>query len=101
MTTVVTGNCRGCRYTECTTVCPVSCFHQDDEMVYIDPAMCVDCGACIPVCPVKAIYDVNDLPAALEHWIEINSARAASLPSIFSKQDPLPGADARKSVLGF
>ena len=79
----------------------MSCFHHDDEMLYIDPDVCVDCGACIPVCPVKAIYDVNDLPANLTHWIEINAERAPGLPSIRSKQDPLPNADVRKAALGF
>ena len=24
--------------------------------LYIDPAVCIDCGACIPECPVEAIY---------------------------------------------
>ena len=37
MTTIVTDNCKGCRYTDCVTVCPVACFHYDDEMLYIDP----------------------------------------------------------------
>jgi ferredoxin len=26
------------------------------KQVYIDPSMCIDCGACIPECPVDAIY---------------------------------------------
>jgi ferredoxin len=69
-------------------------------MVFIDPGVCVDCGACIPVCPVRAIYDTNDLPTALVHWIEINAALAPKLPPVVSKQDPLPGADERKAALG-
>jgi len=28
----------------------------DVEQLYIDPVECIDCGACIPVCPVSAIF---------------------------------------------
>jgi ferredoxin len=101
MTTVVTANCQKCRYTDCVTVCPVACFHADDEMLYIDNAVCIDCGACVPVCPVRAIYEEADLPDDLRIWIEINAERAPGLPSITEKEDPYPGADARKAELGF
>ncbi len=56
MTFVVTDHCRHCRYTDCVAVCPVECFHGDAEMLYIDPVVCIDCGACVPECPVEAIY---------------------------------------------
>ena len=46
MTTVVTDNCRGCRFTDCVAVCPVEAFHMDDEMLYINPDVCIDCSAC-------------------------------------------------------
>jgi ferredoxin len=26
-------------------------------MLYIDPEVCIDCSACIPTCPVEAIYE--------------------------------------------
>ena len=55
MTTVVTDNCRGCRFTDCVSVCPVEAFHVDDEMLYINPDVCIDCSACVPECPVEAI----------------------------------------------
>jgi NAD-dependent dihydropyrimidine dehydrogenase PreA subunit len=41
-------------------------------MFYIDPNDCIDCGACLPVCPVEAIYYEDDLPANLEHYKDIN-----------------------------
>jgi ferredoxin len=99
--TIVTGNCERCRYTDCVTVCPVACFHGDDQMLYIDNTVCIDCGACIPTCPVKAIYEEADLPEDQRHWIAINAERAPTLPSITEKQEPFPGADARKAELGF
>ena len=101
MTIVVTDNCRGCRFTECVTVCPVSCFHGDDEMLYIDNQVCIDCSACIPMCPVEAIYDVDDLPDDKKPWIEINAEKAPGLPVIEESQDPSPSAEARRAELGF
>ena len=49
-------------------VCPVDCIHprKDEpafaaaEMLYIHPDECIDCGACVPACPVSAIYDGHD-----------------------------------------
>lgn len=101
MTIVVTDNCKGCRFTECVSVCPVACFHGDEEMIYIDNEVCIDCSACIPVCPVQAIFSADELPEDKKHWIAINAERAAVLPSIEGKQDPLPGAEQRRAELGF
>ena len=70
MTTIVTDNCHGCRYTDCVTVCPVECFHFDDDMLYIDPEVCIDCSACIPECPVQAIFEEDDLPEDKQEWID-------------------------------
>jgi ferredoxin len=89
MAVVVTEKCKDCRYTECVTVCPVSCFHGDDRMIYIDPVACILCQACVPVCPVQAIYDEVDLPSEWSHWVAINAERAPSLPLIEEKQTPL------------
>jgi ferredoxin len=101
MTIVVTENCRLCRFTECISVCPVACFHADDEMVYIDNDVCIDCRACIPVCPVKAILAEDDLPADQTGWIAINAQKSRALPVIDVKQNPLPTAEKRRKELGF
>ncbi|OGA51273.1 MAG: ferredoxin [Betaproteobacteria bacterium RIFCSPLOWO2_12_FULL_62_13] len=101
MAIVVTDNCRGCRFTECVSVCPVACFHADDEMVYIDPGVCIDCMACIPVCPVQAIFSADELPEDRKHWIAMNAERAATFPVIDTKQEPLPGAEERRAELGY
>jgi ferredoxin len=98
---IVTDNCQRCRFTECVTVCPVACFHGDDTMLYIDNVQCVDCGACVPACPVRAIYEQSDLPADKATWIAINAERSAFLPVISEKQTPLPTAEARRSELGY
>jgi ferredoxin len=101
MTFVVTENCQKCRFTDCVAVCPVDCFHADAEMLYIDPEECIDCGACVPECPVEAIYDEAQLPEHLHGWIKINLERATHLPVINDTEEPLPTADARKKELGF
>ncbi len=101
MTTIVTDNCQRCRFTDCVSVCPVICFHGDEEMLYIDPDVCIDCGACIPLCPVEAIYEDFDLPEDKERWIDINAEKAPTLPVVEDQQDPFPGAEERKKLLGF
>jgi ferredoxin len=70
-------------------------------MLYIDPEVCIDCSACIPECPVQAIYEEDDLPDHLREWVRINAERAPQLPSCTDSMDPLPGAEARKTELGF
>ncbi|MEP2470968.1 4Fe-4S binding protein [Roseobacter sp.] len=97
MTHIVTENCSSCRFTDCVSVCPVNCFHGDADRLYIDPDLCIDCGACIPKCPVGAI--VEDIDILGSPLIELNAEQAALLPVIKAKQSPLPGADARRDTL--
>ena len=89
MTVVVTEKCSGCRYTECVDVCPTSCFHIDEEMVYVSPADCIDCLACIISCPVQAIVAEKDLSEDQLHWAAVNRERSAVLPVIVRKLLPL------------
>jgi len=98
---VVTDNCQNCRYTECVSVCPVACFHAGDDMLFIDPDGCIDCGGCVPVCPVNAIRDSYDLSPEQEKWLEANVEGAARSPLITAPLAPLPTAAARKAELGF
>ena len=44
------------------------------EQLFIDPVECIDCGACVPVCPVSAIYAGDDLP---EKWAGFQEKNAA------------------------
>jgi ferredoxin len=103
LTYVVTGNCQRCRFTDCITACPVDAFHADDEMVYINPDDCIDCGACEPLCPVHAIHEDRAIEkdASLQQWTEINKRNAPALVKIRTKQPALPTADARKKELGY
>lgn len=93
MTHVVTESCIGCKYTDCVAVCPVECFHEGPNFIVIDPEVCIDCGVCIPECPVEAIVDEKDLPAGQADYLDLNRRLAQSWPLIVSSQEPLPEAD--------
>jgi ferredoxin len=101
MTYVVTENCTDCRFTDCVEVCPVSAFHGGDNRVYIDPEACIDCGACAPLCPVRAIFEDFELSGDSEQWVGINAEKASLYPAVRKKQTPLPEAVSRKAALGF
>jgi len=58
-------------------------------MLVIDPEVCIDCGACIPECPVQAIYTEEDVPDQWKNYVSINSSKAPNLPVITEKQKPL------------
>jgi len=47
--------------------------YDEVPQLYIDPVECIDCGACVPVCPVAAIFPVDDLPEKWRHFTEINA----------------------------
>ena len=95
MAHVVTAPCHDCKYTDCCVVCPVECFYQDDEMLYIDPVDCIDCEACVPECPVEAIFSDANTPAQWTSYIQLNNDRAQVLKRgdghITDKHDPKEG----------
>ena len=78
---VITQQC--CNDATCVSVCPVNCIHPTPdepgyaraEMLYIDPATCIDCGACtdVDVCPVDAIVPDFALTPATARYAELNA----------------------------
>jgi ferredoxin len=101
MAHIVTANCDDCKYTDCCVVCPVECFYQDDRMLYIDPNDCIDCEACVPECPVEAIFGEANTPSQWTSYIQINKEKAEALKAqggpahITEKQDPKEGPDCK------
>ena len=76
MTYVITETCIGTLDKSCVDVCPVDCIHFEegiDRKLYINPEECIDCGACEPACPVKAIFPEDAVPEDQEPWIKINA----------------------------
>lgn len=100
MAHVVTAPCHDCKYTDCCVVCPVECFYQDEAMLYIDPQDCIDCEACVPECPVEAIFAEGNTPAQWTSYIQLNTDRSTALKAgdghITEKQDPLEGPGCKK-----
>jgi ferredoxin len=101
MTHIVTESCNDCKYTDCCVVCPVECFYQDELMLYIDPVDCIDCEACVPECPVEAIYSEGNLPPHFNSFIELNKVKCEELKvsgHITEKQDAKegPGCKSKK-----
>ncbi len=78
--------CIGTKDTACVAVCPVDCIHptkeeadfEKEEMLYIDPDTCIDCGLCVDECPVKAIFPDDELPEKWAHFKERNTAYFAN-----------------------
>ena len=92
MTYVVTRHCVDCKYTDCVTVCPVDAFHEADRILWINPDTCVNCDACVPACPVEAIYAEENLPSQYEAYLQLNTDGCEDTPVINEKKDPMPSA---------
>jgi ferredoxin len=86
---VVTEPCVGCKYTDCVVVCPCDCFHEGEQMLFIDPDECVDCDACKVECPVDAIFHEDDVPEVWKEFIPLNREMAATCPPILDRKEPL------------
>jgi ferredoxin len=86
MAFIITDPCIGTKDAACVDVCPVDCIHpRKDEpefaattMLYIHPEECIDCGACVPACPVAAIYDSPEsTPPSQKELVEANAVYRA------------------------
>ncbi len=80
MTHIIGETCIGTKDSSCVDVCPVDCIHptkdepafETEDMLYIDPDTCIDCGLCVDECPVQAIYPEEDLPEEWQKYLQIN-----------------------------
>jgi ferredoxin len=95
---IITDPCIGTKDTACVDVCPVDCIHpRKDEpefeaatMLYIHPDECIDCGACVPACPVAAIYDsVDSTPGSQKALIEANAVFRAGDAEAVAKAESI------------
>lgn len=97
MAFVVTEPCIECKYTDCVVVCPCDCFHEGERMLTIDPEHCIDCEACVPECPVEAIFYEDNVPEPWREYIALNAEQSAKLPVITERKAPLLGARCRET----
>jgi NAD-dependent dihydropyrimidine dehydrogenase PreA subunit len=83
MTYVITQKCIDELDGSCVDMCPVDCIYEGLTKRYINPAECIDCGNCLPECPVDAIVAPADRPDPA--WKRDNAEFFSSV---------LPGRDA-------
>ena len=86
---VVTEPCFRCKYTDCVVVCPVECFREGETFVFINPEECIDCEACVPECPVEAIFRDENVPEEWTAYIALNAEMSPSCPPISEKKEAL------------
>jgi ferredoxin len=74
MAYVITEPCIDVKDASCLDVCPVDCIYSTDadNMYFIHPDECIDCGACESVCPVSAIFPEDAVPDKWKNYVEIN-----------------------------
>jgi len=100
MAYIVTDACVRCKFTDCVATCPADCFHEGVNMLAIDPDECIDCGACVPACPVNAIYHEDDVPHDMQEYVALNKRLAKMWPLITAQKDPLDEAEEYRKVTG-
>ncbi len=66
----------------CVDACPVDCIHpkkdepgfEEASQLFVDPVACIDCGACVPVCPTNSMFALEDVPPEQARFAELNAA---------------------------
>ena len=61
----------------------------------------IECSACVPECPVEAIYEEDDLRMDREHWVDMNMKKICESLNITETLEPLEGAEEGREALGF
>jgi len=82
VTYVIAEPCIDVKDGACVDVCPVDCIHEVERMFVIDPEECIDCGACEPECPVEAIFPEDALPAKWQAFVRINAAYGQGVDAV-------------------
>ncbi len=80
MAYVITDSCT--KDNLCVEACPVDCIkplegdddYDEVDQLFIHPEECIDCGACIPVCPTESIFELDEVPDDEQEFIEKNAA---------------------------
>src|SRR3972149_5595503 len=105
---IIAEPCIGVKDKACVEVCPVDCIYEGETMLYIHPEECIDCGACEPVCPVKAIFAEDEVPDQWKQFTAINKQFFTDNPGVKPspkrppppRRAPPPGARARSPARG-
>jgi len=77
----------------------MECFYHDEFQLYIDPNDCIDCEACVPECPVEAIFHETKIPEPWKEFLQLNADRVSVLKTsgghIGERQEPKKGPGCR------
>src|SRR4029453_3815231 len=98
MAYIVAEPCIKCKYTDCVEVCPVNCFYEGSNFLALHPDECIDCGACEPVCPTRAILPESDPPEKWKDYKKLNADFSTQWPNIAEKRSPQADAEKWKDV---
>lgn len=97
MAYVICEPCVDVKDTACVKVCPVDCIYEfeGERQLYIHPQECIDCGACMPECPVQAIFPEANVPDQWRSYIEKNrlifeTRSVAKTPQPSAETPPTP-----------
>jgi ferredoxin len=60
-------------------------------MLYIHPEECIDCEACVPECPVEAIFHEDNLPEQWTDYTALNAELASQCPVITEQKESMEG----------
>jgi NAD-dependent dihydropyrimidine dehydrogenase PreA subunit len=97
MTYVIAEPCVDVTDRSCMDVCPVDCIYVGERKLYINPAECIECGACEPECPVDSI--VMDAQASGSEKLHIKD-NAAFFYEVLPGRRASLGDPGGASVLG-
>ncbi|GAB3200759.1 ferredoxin family protein [Nocardioides hungaricus] len=86
MTYIITDACIDLKDRSCMAVCPADCIYEGPRSAYINPVECIDCGACIDICPNAAVIQDIDLTDELapfafaaEEWVQQHDAEGGAI----------------------
>ena len=77
LTFVIVAPCIGEKNASCVDVCPVSCIYVTDNMYYINPDECIECGACEPECPANTMSHESGVPEEWQTYTQRNGELSA------------------------
>ena len=86
MTYVIVGGCLDVLDRSCMDVCPPDCIYTGSRMAYVNPEECIDCGACMDICPNQAPVQDVDLTdgqllflSAATEWVAQHEAMGGAI----------------------
>ncbi|MEU8171245.1 ferredoxin [Microbispora hainanensis] len=100
MTYVIGSPCVDVTDRACVEECPVDCIYVGERSAYVNPAECIDCGACEPVCPVEAIVPADDVAETDAEFVADNARFFTEV--LPGRTEPLgdPGGAAKVGPVG-